>query len=501
MKSHFALPFFAIFAILAFLLYTIYFAYFGFPNKLCLVPHPFQDHLLIPPLFAVQGLQGLIEKSLLDTSPLDDQLTEIPLGIDATFYLNQVFQRDSIKQSLTAAIGGVPAALKVEVEKDLARFKSLDCTVMFMFNGLDLHNFNLREDKTVRQDQFVGRRKTAWDVWQRLAEKGRYVDATEREELAKQALEAFESGISIVMCRGLKLATSYPPQLDLHLMEILYENGIHYKVAPASAKAQVFLTICDLEAMLTAQLAYWNDNPDVELFEGVYSDTDILLYNIDRVIYHIDWDAGKFNFIYKKDLQTYKQAALPESSFQETFLDACIIAGGVYDCPILPSLAGSLHSMGPVFTFERAIDLLRTYGTGIAVIRELAPDDKVYLEQFARTKTMIQCCPVSNGKSHVITPTKNNINDLATVITPRLAAELYFYISRRLVGTKIWDFLMSDHLKIQAPLCGGESQEYKNLLMEMIPLRTMSLGLMSSHSNRFFHHKHLVFPSLVMRAD
>jgi hypothetical protein len=41
--------------------------------------------------------------------------------------------------------------------------------------------------------------------------------------------------------RRLKVATSYPPQLDLHLMEILYANGITYKVAPASAKAQVLL--------------------------------------------------------------------------------------------------------------------------------------------------------------------------------------------------------------------------------------------------------------------
>jgi hypothetical protein len=229
------------------------------------------------------------------------------------------------------------------------------------------------------------------------------------------------------------------------------------------------------------------------MFECVYSDTDILLYDIDRVIYHIDWDAGKFNFIYKKDIQTYKNPPFPEATFQESFLDGCIIAGGVYDCPILPSLAGSLQTMGPVFTFERAIDLLRTYGTGIAVIKELAPDDKVYMEQFARTKTMIQCCMVTDGKSHVITPTpRNNINDLATVITPRLAAELYFYISRRLVGTKVWDLLMADHLKVQAPLCGGESQEYRNLLAEMIPLRTMSLSLLSSHSNRFFHHKHLV---------
>jgi hypothetical protein len=121
------------------------------------------------------------------------------IGIDATFYLSQLFQRDSIKQSLTAAIGGIPAALKMEVEKDLARFKKLDCDVMFMFNGLDLYNFNLRDEKTLRPDPFVGKRKTAWDAWQRLAEKGRYADGKEREELMKQARVAFEDGISALL--------------------------------------------------------------------------------------------------------------------------------------------------------------------------------------------------------------------------------------------------------------------------------------------------------------
>jgi hypothetical protein len=149
-----------------------------------------EDHSLIS---AVQGLQGLIEKHLLDTSPLDDQLTEMSIGIDATFYLSQLFQRDSIKQSLTAAIGGIPAALKMEVEKDLARFKELNCWVMFMFNGLKLHDFNLRDEKTFRTDQ-VAKRKAGWDAWQKLAEKGKFADVKEREELAKQVREAFEAG-------------------------------------------------------------------------------------------------------------------------------------------------------------------------------------------------------------------------------------------------------------------------------------------------------------------
>lgn len=67
--------------------------------------------------------------------------------------------------------------------------------VQFCFDGLDLYHFNSREDKSVKPDAFVGKRRAAWDAWTRLAEKGRDIDAKDRDELAKQAREAFDIGI------------------------------------------------------------------------------------------------------------------------------------------------------------------------------------------------------------------------------------------------------------------------------------------------------------------
>ena len=176
-------------------------------------------------------------------------------------------------------------------------------------------------------------------------------------------------------------------------------------------------------------------------------------------------------------------------------MDACLLTGGVYDCPVLPGLAGSLTTMGPIFTFERAFDLLRTYTHGINVIRELSPDHPEYVDRFARTKGILTYMPIIKDNGTVETLSKKNIpNNIAMLITPRLANEIYFYISRHLVGTNMYNLLISDHLKVPAPLDGGESQEYKNLLNDMIPLRTTCLSLLAGHSNRFLHHKHLVFP-------
>ena len=236
----------------------------------------------------------------------------------------------------------------------------------------------------------------------------------------------------------------------------------------------------------------------MNFIDCIYSDADILLYEIDRIILGIDFEAGNFKWIFKEDIRDYKQATFNTASFHETFMDACLLAGGIYDRPVLPGLAVSLASIGPIFTFERAVDVLRTYGHGITVIRELSPDHPEYLDRFARTKGILTYMPIIKDNGTVETLSKKNIpNNIAMLITPRLANEIYFYISRHLVGTNMYDLLISDHLKVHAPLDGGESQEYRNLLNDMISLKTTCLGLLSSHSNRFFQSKHLVFTVLV----
>ena len=128
-------------------------------------------------------------------------MTNCGLGIDASHYLRQLYLRDSIKQSLSSALGGIPFALKAEVEKDLARFAKLGTRLQVVFDGLDLHHINLRDDKSMKGDTFVGKRRAAWDAWTKLAEKGRYADAKDREELAKQAHEAFDAG-NFYLLRG-----------------------------------------------------------------------------------------------------------------------------------------------------------------------------------------------------------------------------------------------------------------------------------------------------------
>jgi Temperature dependent protein affecting M2 dsRNA replication len=223
-----------------------------------------------------------------------------------------------------------------------------------------------------------------------------------------------------------------------------------------------------------------------------------LVYDINRVVTDFDWDAKTVTTVSKDLIHTYKDGAFPndEKAFNDAFLDSCILAGGMYNCPVFPSLAGSLTSMGPVFTFERAIDLLRTYNyDALNTIKENVAESADYHREWARTRCIFTYMPIKTAEGPIVTmSTKNVPNDLATVVMPRLADQIYWYIYRRLVHPYTYDLLISDNIQIHAPLEGGDTQEYRNLLAEMVPLRTTATALVSSHSNRFMHHKHLVSP-------
>jgi hypothetical protein len=223
------------------------------------------------------------------------------------------------------------------------------------------------------------------------------------------------------------------------------------------------------------------------------------VFEVDRVILSIDFDNKTFNWLQKEEIRDYKAAGFNTSNFHEAFLDACLLAGGIYDCPVFPNLAGSLTSIGPVFVFERAVDSIRTYSNGLAVINELAPDNQEYIHQFARAKGIITYMPIIADNGCVETMSKKTVpNNIAILITPRLANEVYFYLSRRLVGRDVYTTILSERLHVQAPMDGGDSHEYRRLLSDMMPLRVLCLSLLSGHSHRFMQQKRLVVLQLLL---
>src|SRR5262245_23253734 len=137
--------------------------------------------------FLVNGLAGLIEKNQLIRTEDIHTLEDCGLGIDATHYIHQLYLRPSIKSSLSSALGGIPAAFRKEVEKDLANFQKLKSFVLFVFSSIDLNSLQSRDGKSFKSDPVVDKRRFAWDAWTKMAERERLAQVKEREELTRRA--------------------------------------------------------------------------------------------------------------------------------------------------------------------------------------------------------------------------------------------------------------------------------------------------------------------------
>jgi hypothetical protein len=108
-------------------------------------------------------------------------------------YLNKLWNRPAIKGALSSALGGLPLTFQSEVERDIKELTGYKIRPRFYFDGLDLNHF-CSKDKNYKPDPSVARRRTAWEAWTKLAEKGRYEDAAGRAKLATDTRDAFDAG-------------------------------------------------------------------------------------------------------------------------------------------------------------------------------------------------------------------------------------------------------------------------------------------------------------------
>jgi hypothetical protein len=58
------------------------------------------------------------------------------IGIDATYYLHQHLHHHSTREPLLIALGGLPFALRANIERELSALKELGIGVTFVFDGL-----------------------------------------------------------------------------------------------------------------------------------------------------------------------------------------------------------------------------------------------------------------------------------------------------------------------------------------------------------------------------
>lgn len=244
---------------------------------------------------------------------------------------------------------------------------------------------------------------------------------------------------------------------------------------------------------------------------AIYGPTDTLLYpGVDKLITSLDLTSAtpSFTFVSKRNVLT--DLGLSE----DQFLDIGILVGFDLAQPFPPTV----HEQA----VKQTIDMVKYYKTGQAAVTAFAEQPQIksiqYPESYARTRAMvkysliltsegtIQPLPIASpnspphggtGHSNHHHPNPGDVPaDLHEVFTHRLPDEIYFYLSRGLLGPQALVWLTSGQIVENPPLDNGETTEYRRFVREVITEgstgpRATALALISSVCNQFWNKKNI----------
>ncbi|KAI9139372.1 hypothetical protein BKA69DRAFT_668306 [Paraphysoderma sedebokerense] len=206
----------------------------------------------------------------------------------------------------------------------------------------------------------------------------------------------------------------------LSVFDILDENGVEFLRSPYGN---------------LAQLSYFVNHPRGYV-HAVWCSTDLLMYNVDKVITSIDFERNSFKFIDKQALLNSLQIT------DEQFLDICLLAGDPNLITTFPPMSSPGEGSQLSFSWANIMDLIRTYGSGFNIAQAWAEHPTVaksnYIDTFCRTRASV--------KHHIILSDDGQIeplnkeyapSDMHEVIGYRLPDEIYYYLSVGLISPQV----------------------------------------------------------------
>ena len=237
----------------------------------------------------------------------------------------------------------------------------------------------------------------------------------------------------------------------------LYSQGVHIQVAPYSA---------------AAQLAYLERESFVN---GVYGSASSLVYGADKVIMNFDWEKKQVMFL------TLQKCLTKLELNREQFVNACLFSG----CTILPALP-ELDVDSQVPKIQAAKALLKTVNNDVDAL--LRHKEGNYHTLFYKALFALKH-PVILDREGRVEPLnwRSGPSDAHEFIGQRLPEEIYFHLSRGLVGPRVLNWRTRMEVVETPPLDGGLSPAYQTLIQTRLrPIRTQALALMTFALNRYY---------------
>lgn len=268
--------------------------------------------------------------------------------------------------------------------------------------------------------------------------------------------------------------------------------------------------IHDWRCMLNSslQLIYLQRHPK-SYIHALFAPTDALLYpGVDKLITSLDLSSANPSFSF-----TSKKGILNDLGVSEDqFLDIGLLVGFDHSPPFPPTI----HEQA----LKATVDMVKYYKSGHAAVSAFADHPAVksiqYSDHYARTRAMIKYSlilssegtvmplplaitspPGAHGHSnhHPHHPTAADIpQDLHEIFTNRLPDEIYFYLSRGLLGPQALVWLTTGQIVENPPLDNGDTTEYKRFVKEVITdgqtgPRATALALISSVAHTFWSNR------------
>ena len=178
----------------------------------------------------------------------------------------------------------------------------------------------------------------------------------------------------------------------------------------------------------------------------------------------------------------------------DVFISACLLAGSDVLQQFPPLENPALYPKG--FTFRDVVHMIMSYGRTVAGVCSNYQDDPEvknldYLDRYRRTITGIRYHVVITKDGNVAPLEQERApSDLHECLGQRLPEELNMYLSRGLLRPRVLNWLTSGSIVLCAPVDGGDSPEYQNLIKHQLdPWRRQALCLLSDYSHRYYQRK------------
>ncbi|KAF4553819.1 putative temperature dependent protein affecting M2 dsRNA replication [Elsinoe fawcettii] len=377
---------------------------------------------------------------LIQSSPLE-QLKDRCLAIDAENHIQKILTADA-KEPLLPALGGTPFNIENTIDEHIKRFEDANIKPFFIFHGISASG---EQKKVVAAELLAKKIDEAWDLY----------NASNPD----QAVAAFGTACSFDS-----------EHIYRYVQSIFHRKNVPFLVAPYSAYAQI---------------AYLENEKIVDAIQGP---SELLAFNTQRLILDIDFEKKNFSWV-------TRQACIDNLAGGNIglFNDASLLAGSNL-LQVLPQLDNdATPARSP--KIKAAADLLKRMNMGGNTICLQYQDEPLnrqfdYLENYRKALMSLQHHVITTFEGEMVTLNKESApNDVHAFIGQRLPDEIYCYVSRGAIGTRVLSWRTSGQIVEKPPVDGGASITYQTLIRDkIVPQRVRSLALLSQSLHRFYQH-------------